>query len=232
MPSWIVHLATATQISKQINVDKNSFLVGNLIPDAERYVINNFSIYVPYHISHYSDFQTIDGKIEELPNIQNFINNYKPYLYNPMVLGYLTHLLTDYYWNRTTYFRYTVRDKEGNCIGVNLNNGSKIDCTISERSHIKHEDFSIFEDYISKTQDFEIPKYEEKLLDDIKLIKEIPFNKEDINKIIEYLNGKSYNEIEVKEYKLFTQEQIEKDYKDSINFVIDYLKQNVLKKKK
>ena len=45
MPSWIVHLATANEVIKKINIEsENSFFIGNLIPDAERYVIKDFSV--------------------------------------------------------------------------------------------------------------------------------------------------------------------------------------------
>lgn len=227
MPAWIVHLATANEVIKKVNIeDKNSFLIGNLIPDAERHVIKDFSVYVPYNVSHYSEIQIIDGKKEELPNIERFIKNYNSYLYNPMVLGYLTHILTDYYWNKITYLRYTIRDNQGNCIGLKLNNGNEIQCNIKERSEIKHKDFSIFKNDIVKKGNYIIPKYENKLLEDLKIIREIPFNKEDINKIIKYLNEESYS-CRRDEYKLFTKKQICNDYKNSIEFVIEFLKNKI-----
>lgn len=228
MPSWIVHLATASEVIKKINIEnENSFLIGNLIPDAERHVIKDFSVYVPYNVSHYSEIQIIDGKKEELPNIEKFINNYKNYLNNPMVLGYLTHILTDYYWNKTTYIRYTIRDNQGNCIGVKLNNGNEIKCGIKERSEIKHKDFDIFKNSIIEKENYTIPKYEDKLLQDLKVIKEIPFNEDDINKIIKYLNKEDCNK-KLDQYNLFTQKQISNDYKNSIKFVIEFLKNNIL----
>lgn len=227
MPSWIVHLATANEIIKEIKIEnENSFLIGNLIPDAERYVIKDFSIYVPYKVSHYSEIQIIDGNKEELPNVKKFIENYKNYLENSMVLGYLTHILTDYYWNKTTYLRYTIRDKEGNCVGIKLNNGNEIECGISERSKIKHNDFAIFKNNIIEKGNYTIPKYENRLLQDLKTIKEIPFNKEDLNKIIKYLNGESYNK-KIGQYHLFTQNEINEEYKNSIKFVIEFLKNNI-----
>lgn len=228
MPSWIVHLATANEVIKKINIEnENSFFIGNLIPDAERYVIKDFSVYVPYNVSHYSEIQIIDGNKEELPNIEKFIKNYKDYLYNPMVLGYLTHILTDYYWNKTTYLRYTIRDKQGNCIGIRLNNGNEIECGINERSKIKHRDFAIFKNDIIEKGNYTIPKYEDKLLQDLKLIKEVAFNEEDINKIIKYLNEEDYNK-KTDQYNLFTLNEINNDYKNSIKFVIEFLKNNIL----
>lgn len=228
MPSWIVHLATANEIIKKINIEnENSFLIGNLIPDAERYVIKDFSVYVPYKVSHYSEIQIIDRNKEELPSIEKFMKNYKDYLYNPMVLGYLTHILTDYYWNKITYLRYTIRDNQGNCIGVKLNNGNEIECGIEERAKIKHRDFDIFKNYITQKGNYTIPKYENKLLEDLKLIKEIPFTKEDIDKIIKYLKEVNCNK-KLDKYNLFTQKQINNDYKNSIKFVIEFFKNNIL----
>lgn len=224
MPAWIVHLETATEILKRIKINnENSFLIGNLIPDAERHVVKDFSIYVPYRISHFSEIQKINGQIEELPNIDDFLCYYKNKLTNPMVLGYLTHLLTDYYWNSTTYFRYTIRDKEGNCIGIQLNDGTNMECTIKSRSSIKHNDFSIFENKIIAKGNYRIPNNKGNIMNDLSAIREVAFNEEDISNIINYIKLKSNEEQINGEYRLFTEQQIEKDYKDSIDFVINYL---------
>lgn len=233
MPSWIIHLATANEVIKKIKVaDENSFFIGNLIPDAERHVIKDFSIYVPYNISHYSEIQMIDGTKIELPNIEKFIKTYKEHLDNPLVLGYLTHILTDYYWNKTTYSRYTISDKEGNCIGLRLNDGNEIKCNMSERTNIKHKDFAIFKNSIIKKGNYIIPRYENKLMEDLKIIKEIPLNEQDINKIIKYLKEEHYDCNKEDKYNLFTKEQIEIDYINSIQFVIEFLKDNVLEEVK
>ena len=71
------------------------------------------------------------------------------------------------------------------------------------------------------------PKYENKLLEDLKLIKEVPFTKEDIDKIIKYFKEVNYNK-KLDKYNLFTQKQINNDYENSIKFVIEFLKNNIL----
>lgn len=234
MPSWIVHLATAAKVSEKIDCDiiknnLNSFFMGNLVADAERHVIKDFSICVPYNISHFSEFVKIDGKIEELPNIDNFLESYKNKLQNPIVLGYLTHLLTDYYWNKITYHRYSLRDKEGNAIGLILNDETKVECRIKERSRIKHGDFALFENYIINQKEYIVPKYEECILELLDDIKEIPFVKSDIIKIIDYVKIKSEEKCVIGKYKLFTKEQILTDYEESINFIVEFLnKLNVI----
>lgn len=227
MPSWIVHLATASEVMKKIDIkDENSFLIGNLIPDAERHVIKDFSIFVPYSVTHFSEIRVIDGKKENFPNIDKFMKKYKNYLYNPMVLGYLTHILTDYYWNKTIYYKYTIRDSEGNCIGLKLSNGNVVKCGINERSKIKHEDFNIFKNYIGKNGNYVIPKYDDKLLEDIKIVEEIPFKREDIIKIIKYISEEKYDD-NVGEYSIFTEDEINNVYNNCVNFVTEFIKNNM-----
>ncbi len=230
MPSWVIHLATANEICKKINIDKNNFFIGNMIPDAERHVVKDFSVFVPYNISHFSEIELIDGGKEVLPNINKFLSKYNDYLLNPIVLGYLTHLLTDYFWNKTAYARYTIRDINGECVGLKLNNNTNINCDRRERTYIKQKDFSVFEESILETKKCELPVFENSIMKNIKLIEEISFNESDICKIIEYLNIKfsKNNEITTHEteYKLFTKEQIENDYINSIDFILDFLKGN------
>ncbi len=229
MPSWITHLATANEVTKKITItNKNSFLVGNLIPDAERHVITDFSVYVPYEVSHYSGLKNVNGIEEKLPDIDRFMENYKNYLYNPMVLGYLTHILTDYYWNKTTSIQCSISDGQGNFVGIKINTGDIVKCNKSERNKVKHKDFAIFANELIGKGDYTVPKYEESLLQDLKIIKEIPFNKEDINKIIDYINNLIYNE-KVEEYTLFTKNQINVIHKNCIEFVIEYLNKTLNK---
>ena len=50
MPSWVMHIATANMLNEELNVEKNSFLIGNVLPDAEKWVVNDLSYYVEYRI--------------------------------------------------------------------------------------------------------------------------------------------------------------------------------------
>ena len=96
MPSWGIHLATAYEVTKKIKIkNKDNFFIGNMLPDAERYVIKDFSIYVPYEKSHFSRMIQINNRMEKLPDYNIFIQKYKKDLNNPIVLGYLTHLIAD-----------------------------------------------------------------------------------------------------------------------------------------
>lgn len=231
MPSWIVHLATDTAIHKKLGIVDNRFLIGSFIPDATNYVIPDLSISVPYSVSHFSEFQTIEGMVEELPNFEKFIAEYKNNLSNSMVLGYFTHLLTDFYWNKITFSRYTLRNQHGESIGLQLKDGSKIFCSQEDRNLFKHNDFSLFDTYVIATQPLLTPFYESALLTDLSLIKEVPFKEEDIHKIVYYFEQKKYlpqngetKENNTSSYQLFTEKQIKEDYKNSIEFVTKHLK--------
>lgn len=229
MPSWGIHLATANEILNKTNIkDKNAFLIGNFIPDAERYVINNFSIFVPYNITHFSELQEVEGYLEKLPNYNKFFIKYSKKMSNPLVLGYLIHLLTDYYWNRITHLRYTIKDEKGNCIALKINDGTKKHGDKNIRRELKHNDFSEFEKFLIKIHGFEFPEYERNLNFYIKDIEEIKYNESDFFKIINFLKNRFINsKIEMTDdYKLYTLEQMKTDFDDSINFIINFLKNN------
>ena len=222
MPAWGVHLRTANDLLKYIKLDENSFLMGNLIADAERYVINNFSVYIPYEISHFGERVILDGHMQTLPGIERFIEKYKNKFNNPMIVGYLTHLLTDYFWNSTFHRKYVILNEKGQSIGLKLNNGTEIFCEHDERVHKKHNDFWIFENYVNNTFKLKTPKYEECLLEQIKEIDEIPFNEEDLKKIEKYTSEKHINANVTENYIIFNKQEMEEDYKECIKFIMKY----------
>ena len=41
MPSWSVHLAVAKEVNKKLNLNKDLFYYGNLIPDVDKGTIIN-----------------------------------------------------------------------------------------------------------------------------------------------------------------------------------------------
>ena len=231
MPSWGIHLLTGNELLKRINItDKNAFLIGNFMPDAERYVVKDFSIFVPYNTSHFAEILNIQGNLERLPNFNKFIAKYKNNLNNPLILGYLTHLLTDYYWNNTVNSRYTERDKNGNCIAIKLNNGTTMEADKTVRRILKHNDFHLFEREIKQKNNLDLPVYKNNLINYLKELEETKYNKNDFIKIVNYLNNLMKTEIEdsLNEYRLYTKEQIKVDFNDSIEFILNILKINTI----
>ena len=55
MPSWSVHLAVAKEVNKKLNLNKDLFYYGNLIPDVDKGTIINrytahFTIIFLFHL--------------------------------------------------------------------------------------------------------------------------------------------------------------------------------------
>ena len=230
MPAWITHLDVATKVCDKLKIEKNRFLIGNLMPDAERHVVKDFSIFVPWEVSHFGEVIKINGINMNLPNISNFLEKYKVKLDNPVVLGYLSHLLTDYYYNKETYLHHTIPDKAGNKIGIILKDGSKKFCDRYTISDVKHNDFNLFQDYLRKKQEFDIPIFTENMMKDIMEIEEVPYNNEDIKKIIKYVNEnkeEKYNENIDKNYIMLTSDEMKREHENCVKFVYE----NIIKYK-
>lgn len=225
MPSWGIHLEIAKQVAnKMIDINQNLFMLGNIIPDINNgYVIQDISQKIPHSITHYR------GK-EGIKNYDFFTLQYKEYLQNEVVLGYVTHLLTDYYYNYETYDKKGIHDKNGKLIGIHLHSGEERIATFETIRKMKTNDFKIFAKFIYEKEDFATLKYDKDILKVNDIIKEIKITKEDVLKTIDYLNGFIQRErciiIDNKqEYKIFTQQEMLQKLERCVDFIIRYLKQ-------
>ncbi len=232
MPGWITHLDVATKIYSKIEVDKNEFLIGNVMPDCERYVVNDFSIYVSWNTSHFGKIFNIERVNMSLPDIELFLKTYANKLNNPVVLGYLSHLLTDKFWNKYTFLNHAIVDKYGDTIGLKLNDGSSKILLKDEIGRYKHNDFNLFQEYLNKKDEYNIPEFSEDILKKVKEIKEVPYKKEDIIKIINYLKNQKYikeDKIQTSKYIVFTDDEIKNVHNACIDYVFNSLN-NYMKK--
>ena len=94
MPSWNIHLAIAKKLNEKLNVEKNSFYIGNLLADVDKE--QNIS----RKTTHYDNLICKNCPTEQLPNIEEFLKDYKEKLNNnSLILGYYSHLLADYFYN-------------------------------------------------------------------------------------------------------------------------------------
>lgn len=233
MPSWIIHLKTANELNKKWNLlEENSFLLGNIMPDAERHVIKDLSFVVPYDISHYAEHTIINGVDQKITNPDKFVKKHRNQFNNPMVLGYLVHLLTDNFWNLKTFHKSYKTEEEAFPIEVQMNNEIKKVHDREEVRILKQHDFDLFSAQIVQTYLLPTLNFDDKLLVDSKQIEEIPIHKEDVNKYIQYVKKLEMPIIEgKKEYWLFTPEEINKDFNESLQYIEDFLDKNKIKNK-
>ena len=111
MPSFIVHCVAGNELSKRLELnedDSRLFFLANLLPDATDIdTINKLDdiearrvIQTDKMITH---FRTTSDVLLMKPNLDFFLNKYKKYIKNDLVVfAYFFHLYTDYYY--FTYF--------------------------------------------------------------------------------------------------------------------------------
>ena len=169
MPSWAIHLGVTTKINEKIKLtesEKNIFLLGNILPDIlNGHVIKNISHIVPHKEAHMEKPVQVGNHIEYRYDLDGFLEKYKGKFSNPLMLGYYTHLLTDFYWNDLAYGQLGIFDENKNLIGIKLNNGKEYKCSKEEIRKIKTNDFKLFSNYIYENKLTKVPKYDEKMLE-------------------------------------------------------------------
>ena len=216
MPSWAIHLAEANKVRKKLNLndrDENIFMLGNIVPDIlNGYVVDKISHKVSHDETHYQKRIKIDNHYEKRYNLNKFYEDFHNKFNNPIILGYYSHLLTDFYWNNLTYGKNGIFDKNKYLIGLKGNNGKKIIDEKDNLRKIKTNDFKIFSKYIYKNKLFKIPEYDDKIIDYLKELEFLNMEKEDVLEALNYLNKVANLEIKIildkDEYAIYSEKEM------------------------
>lgn len=228
MPSWGIHLATAAKICEKIDIDKDLFLIGNLLPDINNgYLIKNITCIKKYDQTHYSKMININGQEEILPDLELFYNENKENLKDNLVLGYFVHLLTDYSWNKSAYLNHGVLNDKKERIGMIKNTKEIFYCDNEKARILKTNDFNIYSHILYKKGEVDLPNIKDDMLDKINEIKTLEVYKQDLKILEEYLkHEKCQKEKEKinKNYEIYTQDEIEEQFENTILFILDILK--------
>ena len=89
MASAVIHLCVAKKINSFLQMDERPFSIGAIAPDIAKLVGET---------KNKSHFLNEDEKEDTPPHFKKFIEKYHDDLDKPFELGYLIHLMTDYYW--------------------------------------------------------------------------------------------------------------------------------------
>lgn len=227
MPSWNIHLAVAKKVNKKYNLEKNSFYLGNTLPDV------NYEMIVKRKDTHFYNIKCEKCPKEILPNPVDFLKIYKDKIKNsPLLLGYYSHILTDYYYNNYIFTNCWVQNKDNDIIGIKLNNGNVIRTKSNDNKllkYYKHQDLESYGKFLFKNNFVEIPQTFNYKENDLDLLKNKFFNTEDVKKRMNYLNNDfiRLSKYTLKQkifgikYKMLTKEELDKLFNDCINFVIE-----------
>ncbi len=216
MPRWGTHLLVANNIlKKRKDISKNEFLFGNILPDLQSgYLITDVSNISSHLLNHYK----YDNGI---PTYINFLNTYDGKLDNPMLLGYYSHLITDYYFNKW-FKEKLVYDENRKVKGYKNNNNDIVLCTKDESTIAKQEDFKKFDYYLYENYDIQTPKYEENIVDIANNIKQIKIIGDDVKKVVKFLEEeKRIAMIEEKKLAVYKEEELKKEVDKVIDIILE-----------
>ena len=233
MATWTMHLAIAKKLEDKLNIkNKNEFYFGNIVPDLERWVVDDLDTFVDYKDSHYT-FSNIAGESHIVIDLDKFykLNEEEIKNGNSLLIGYYCHLIVDYYLNDIiTSTKVSVFDNENKFIGVKLNNGQVLKCNEMKRRTIKHREYDMFNKYLINNFEIQCPSLNDELIDSIKVLKNINLSKSDIEKIInkskELTMLDTFKDIKY-EYKMYNDEILLKYYNDAIEYVIKVFEKNI-----
>lgn len=215
MPRWGIHLEIANRIKDKINIGSNEYLFGNILPDVQDgYLVKDISNILNHLDNHYNDL--INNTYEAFYEIHKEIIN------EDIVIGYLVHLLTDFYFNKSFDKKYKWLDNSN--IELKLLTDEKV---IMNRDlagiKYKQHDFKVFEKELIKQKEIETPVFEKDLTYKSNLITVININENDVKKVIKYFDDEFYNVNIDNEYLIYEKEELEKLMKETEEFILEYL---------
>ncbi|MBR1417058.1 MAG: zinc dependent phospholipase C family protein [Bacilli bacterium] len=97
MASAIIHLCVAKKVNSYLQMDERHFSLGAIAPDMAKIVGMS---------KNKSHFLNDEENEDTPPHYERFISKYKDDLNKPFEMGYLVHLMTDYYWFKDYVYQY------------------------------------------------------------------------------------------------------------------------------
>ena len=227
MPSWSIHLALAKKANEKLNLNKDLFYYGSLIPDCER------GISVKRDDLHYYNFDKGYSFCPKETPIEpdKFVKDNMKNITNPLVLGYLAHLLADSFYNTFIYKNFWVQDNDHNIIGIKLNNGKILPNKPGMQKKYKHYDLELYGKYIYNEGMVDAPTDIDLIEENAKYIKPNFLTRELIQTRVDYLNMdfKKFNKLTLFQkifkhrYKLSNKKELDEQFELCCNYIIEYI---------
>ena len=195
MPNWKIHIEIGKRLNSKLKYNEqelNLFLLGTILPDINNsYVVTNIYKKIEHDITHFKNLIN--------PSYEAFYNKYKTEIdsKNPMFIGYLSHLYTDYKWNK--YFKEKIEK-------LNIHTENRDELRI-----MKQNDFKIYNNKFIKNV-IQIDSVDV-ALKEIQKIDEISIARNDILNVIDFI----YNQKEYKgELNFYTIEELDKLLEETV----------------
>lgn len=206
MPTHKMHMAIANEVNKYLKLDDDMIMIGSVLPD--------LTMDKRHRASH---FKNGEEGVEGTANPYKFLLKYKDKLKNPVMVGYLIHLLTDRYFNSYVFQNYYIYDENTHLIGIKFHNEKAL-MPIEKIRYEKHRDFYVYDKYLvehNKVKSFSSTS----CIRNIDNIEDAKFDNELIKKYIENANldlekakkGDFFKQLG-SEYKVMTLEDLNKQF--------------------
>lgn len=213
MPSHKIHLAIAKEINKDLKMDLDLVMIGSVLPDLSN---------TDHLTSHYQVIGTYDS---ELPNPDKFLNEYKDNMNNPIMIGYLIHLLTDRFYNDYYFKNHCVLNEKGIPIAAKLKNGK----LVKEVKVPKQADFLKYDKWLLKNRKVEKFKSDECVGKVINL-SVTQFDNDKLKKYILNSNHDKPKNLKTNLfYKSISKKELDRVYINCIDYIKKYLNINDIK---
>lgn len=216
MPSHKIHLALAKKVNEKLNYDLDSILIGSVLPD----ICEGRN----HGVSHFQKGKT---DLAGLANPDRFIEKYKDKLDNPVMMGYLIHILSDRFYNEYFFRHFYIYDDNNNGIGMYLKGRKKI-LGDNDRKALKHRELALYDKWLLNHN--QVPRFKSlDCLNNIVNIEEATFDKENIKNYINNANrdidkNNMFSKLCFYNYKITNKKELDEIFNNCVNYIIDYVK--------
>lgn len=219
MPTPMLHVAIAKKVNEKLLLESDLLYIGCLMTNWTN---------VEYHVSH---FKSEDEGIEGLSKPDMFVEKYKHKLDDPIVLGYLIHLLTDRFWNKYMVNNVYLYDNEKQVVGVKTKRKKELNIPPESIHALKAKTYTQYDNYLMSNNMVDIIK--EKVLD-LPGVEEIKITREELDKKIDEYNkevkdfkkNRSFLGLSNNRYSLINQKEFEQTLERCASYVYSYLRRN------
>lgn len=232
MPAWGMHLTIAKKVNKKLKLENNEWYVGNLLPDIySGWIIENASKKLIYDISHYGKNILINEHEYMVPDYEEFINK-NDVKENVLLLGYLSHLLSDYFFNHYAFELKYIKNEKDEVIAYRNKTYAIVSANKDMARVAKQNDFKIYsEDLIIKNK-FKKLKITESIIKKAKEIKNVEVEESDLEKFENYVEvmvkGKDMEKLNENSLEMFSKSELDNMINMCVDFILVVFKENSL----
>ena len=161
MASAVIHLAVAKELEKNLNIKyKKDYYLGSIAPDLAKQIGETKDK------SHF-----IINSLQDIPNINLFVNKYKKFKKNDFELGYFIHLYTDKLW----YEDFIPNIESNN--SIKLLDGTIMQTTPDQITHMIYSDYTNINIDLIENHNLDLSLFYEEFKKPKTKIDEIPIDK-------------------------------------------------------